>query len=1404
MSKTTAPHHARILFLGSVFLALAWLALSATPARAVTYALGTSALLAGPAAGSNGVVLAVTPQTGAWSAAANSPWLHLSAANQSGTGSTNIVFTYDANAGATRSGTLTISGLTLTVTQAGSTYIAAQPMVTLVSTGGMYSYSGAGVAADNAGNVYFSDPNGQRIADWTASNNAVTVPVSLGLFTPLGVAVDSAGNLYIADENHNAIKEWTVPGHTLITLVSSNATTPLNHPAAVAVDPTGNVYIADTGNNAIKEWTVANSNVATLVSSGLNNPTGVAVDAAGNVYIADFQHSAVKEWMAANSNVITLVSTGLESPQGVAVDGAGNVYIADVNAGLLGEWSAASKSLIILTNLDVLPNSVAVDNAGNIFIANSADNNVLQELPHAFVDTTSKSETVGAGNDVLPVVVPATANLLAAFPPTSDQLWLTITGVTNGVVGFSFASNPFIISRTAHITLLGQTILVTQGGIPYALGATARLEGMAAGSDSVVLAAASQTATWTATANAGWLHLSAANQSGQGSTNVIFTYDANAGATRSGTLTIAGLTLTVTQAGSTYVQANFVTNLVNFAGANTPSGVAVDGAGNVFFSDTDAGTPLISEWAVTNSSINFLLESGLSNPTGVAVDAADNIYIADTFHSAVKEFTPATSSLNTLISSGVNEPYGVALDSGGNVYIADTLNNAVKEWTVANNTLATVVSTGLSNPYGVAVDAAGNVYVADTGNSLIKKWTAANSNVTTLVSSGLSNPKGVAVDGAGNVYIADTGNSATKKWTAASKTVATLPYPGSYQPVGVAVDAAGNVYIVNGGNSPIEELSRAFVDPTPKFEPATAGNDILPVVLPATANLLGIFTPASDQPWWLTITGSSNGVVKFSFAANPAPSPSRTAHITLLGQPISVTQAGVPYALAATALLEGPASGSDSAVLGVWPLNAAWTNTANAGWLHLSAPNQSGAGSTNIVFTFDDNTGATRTGTLTVAGLTLSVTQAGATYVPAQPLTTLVYSGLNAPQGVAVDSAGNVYIADTGNFAVEKWTLANNTLSTLVSSASAPFTFEPPAPTGVAVDSLGNVYIADTNYASIDKWSPSNNTVTILTDTQIANVSFIPYGVAVDGAGNLYIADTNYEAIEEWTPSNGAVTTLISSGLYNPFGVAVDLAGNLYIADTFNQVIEEWTPANQALSTLTASVSSPSGVAVDKGGNVYIADYANQALYEWTAANGNLTALSSGAYIPYAVAVDGARNVYFADTNNDVIEELPYAFVDPTSKSESGTAGSDVLPAVLPPTANLLAPFAPTSDQSWLTIGGITNGVVSFSFTANTDSSRTANITLLGQTISVTQGAAITATPPALTGVKTLGKGILQFGFTNDPSATFTVLSATNLSLPFSNWTVVGTASNTSSDVFQFTSQPTTNDPARFYRVRSP
>jgi len=266
--------------------------------------------------------------------------------------------------------------------------------------------------------------------------------------------------------------------------------------------------------------------------------------------------------------------------------------------------------------------------------------------------------------------------------------------------------------------------------------------------------------------------------------------------------------------------------------------------------------------------------------------------------------------------------------------------------------------------------------------------------------------------------------------------------------------------------------------------------------------------------------------------------------------------------------------------------------------------------------------------------------------------------------------------------------------------------------------------------------------------------------------------------------------------------LAVDAAGNVYIAENTANKIQEWIAASGNLITLISGVNGPQDVAVDGSGNVYFANSGNDEIKEWNAVSNKVTTLASGLGNPTGVAVDGSGNVYFADEVTNMIEELPYAFVDPTAHTEGQAGGSDTLPVVLPASANLLKPFNPTDNTSWLTIRGITNDVVTFTVGANnTTASRAGVFTVLGQNVPITQPGVVP--PPKLANIKKLSNGDLQFGFTNaNLDASFTVLFASNPSLPLTNWTVLGTASNVSPGVFQFTTTPTNS--TRFYTVRSP
>lgn len=1342
-----------------------------------TYSLAGTATLEGPASGSDSVVLAAVPNSAAWTATANASWLHLTAPNQSGFGSFPVTFSFDANPGTMRTGTLTIAGQTFSVTQAGSTYVAARPAVTIVPPGVGTPQS---VAVDGAENVYFADTQNQAIEEWSPASGSLIPIISSGLSSSFSLAADAAGNVYVADSIGSSVKKWNPATHQFTVLVGSG----LNHPGGVAVDLSGNVYIADSGNNVIKKWTAANQTVGNLAIGSLSNPQGVAVDAAGNVYIADAGDQAVKLWNAGTLNTFS-VASGLSHPVGVAVDAAGNVYYADAGSSVVGMWKQSTGVVSPLVSAGLnSPSGLAVDGSGNVYIADTG-NAQVEEVPNAFVDPTAKTESALGGTDALPAVLPLSQSLSGPFAPVSDEPWLAITGVTNSIVSFSFAVTDS--AKTAHINLLGQAIPISLSGPTYMLGRSNFLEGPTAGTDYVLLAVAPNIGAWNAAPGVPWLHAASTNRSGIGNTVLAFTYDANPGPTRSGTIRVGGQTLTIMQAGSSYVPVSVITPLSPGIGLVDLS-IPADSAGNIYLADDSANS--IDRASFVQNIAFFptnLVYGGLNQPAGVALDSAGNIYFADTLNNAIKKWTATNGLISSLVSSNLQTPQGVAVDLAGNVYFADTGNNAVKEWVAANNAVVTLASSNLNQPFGVAVDLFGTVYFSEPLNNVVMKLPAGSNTPATVVGSNLSSPFGIWVDGSGNLFIADSRNSAIKKWSPLTGTVTTVVSNGVGQPYGVGVDGIGNLYISNPASNAIDELPRSFIDPTPRHETAAAGSDSLPVIIP-TPVFLPPFVPTNDQPW-LSINdayhGTTNGVVTFSFSANL--SITRTGNIIVLGEPIPVVQSGPTFILGTSNIVDGPAAASNSVVLGSTPSTGMWTATANAPWLHVASGYQSGTGSTNVVFSYDANTGGTRTGTLTIAGQTLTVTQAGSTFVQAPgPVTNLLF-GQFSPY-FAADAVGNLYFGTFSNPGmIEVRNAASGAVTPLVTSnVDLPFSF--------AVDAAGDIFFNQSGANALEEWSAASQTLTNIPLSGPAN----PYSVAVDHSGNVYYSASG----SVWkVPGATFGIPLIGAGLQTPTGLAVDAAEDLYVGDPGNKVVFNWSPANQTLVPRITGINGPQGVAVDGSGNIYAADSTGGTILKWSASSNYQSTALASLNGPAGVAVDGLGNLYFFLSGTQALYEAPRAFVDTNPRFEGLAAGTDSLPVVLPAGESMVFPYTPTTDHpEWLFITGASNGAVNIAFSA-ASSPRTANLFVFGAAVSITQK--VLTTPPILFNAKLLTNGGFQFSFTNAATASFTVLSTTNLALPLTNWDVVGPASNIAPGLYQFSSQPT-NGQRRFYRVRSP
>jgi len=647
----------------------------------------------------------------------------------------------------------------------------------------------------------------------------------------------------------------------------------------------------------------------------------------------------------------------------------------------------------------------------------------------------------------------------------------------------------------------------------------------------------------------------------------------------------------------------------------------------------------------------------LMNPTGVAVDAAGNIFVADGGDHTIRKVTPDGTVSTFAGASGVagsndgayNDarflyPFAIAVDAAGSVYVTDTGNHNVRK--LAGGVVTTLAGTpgvagradgtgtaALFNaPQGIAVAADGTIYVCDTNNSTLRKITPTGT-VTTLAgnpgqtgsadgSGGgatFNYPTGVAVDSAGNIYVADFDNSVIRKVTpagAVSTFVGSAAQTGNADgqggaarfdhPMGVAVDGAGNIYVMDTSSQTIRLVSPAGVVSTRAGTTGMGGR-----------------------------ADGAGAAARFFYATGIAATSGGTVYVADTGNHTLrvMTPSGSVGTLAGSTGQTGSADGPGSSALFAYPAGIALDGSGN---LFVADHDN------NVIRKITPGGGVTTfAGT---AGLAGSADGPGGA------------ARFNDPTGVAVDGNGNVFVADAGNSTIREISPGGNVttfagLAGVGGSAdgvgsAARFN----APQGIAVDNVGNVYIADTNNNTVRKVT-SNGTVTTLAgaagqsgsgDGPGGSARFsAPIAVAVDTSGNVYVADFNNATIRKIAVSTGGVITLAGdAGLpgdvdgtgsfarFNqPYAIAADNNGNVYVADTYNRVIRKVT-ASGGVATVTGSAARfyyPQGIAVDGAGNIYVADGDNQAI-----AKGGLVAPPVGGGAVSSQTVAAGQNATFS------------------------------------------------------------------------------------------------------------------------------------------------------------------------------
>jgi len=609
---------------------------------------------------------------------------------------------------------------------------------------------------------------------------------------------------------------------------------------------------------------------------------------------------------------------------------------------------------------------------------------------------------------------------------------------------------------------------------------------------------------------------------------------------------------------------------------NNPLGVAVDGASNVYVADaynhtirkigpTGAVSTLAGSAGWPGSEDGPGASAQFDEPSGVAVDGTGNVFVADHWNNTVRKITPdgmvstlagtagGFSSVDgTGASAGFHSTIALAIDGAGNLFVVD--DDTVRKITQAGVVTTLADSKGATIEFsparGVAVDDGNNLFV--TNGNVIQRISPAGVVSTlagTVGSAGsadgtgaaarFNSPQGLAVDRAGDVFVADTGNHTVRKITPAGEVTTLAGSPGAEggvdgtgasarfrQPATVAVDGTGNVLVADSGNNAIRKITADGVVTT----------------LAGTMRSLGSADGAGAAArfyWPIQATVDSSGNLFVADSGN---------HTIR-----KITPAGEVSTLAGSAGHPGSTNGTGDAARFNDPRGV---GVDGAGNLYVAD-----AGNSTIRKITPAGAVATFAGTAGYAG-SRDGTSA---------------SAFDRPCAVAVDGVGNVFVADMDSNTIRKITPAGvvSTLAGLAfeagrddgSGSAARFD----RPGGLALDGTGNLYVADTGSGTIRKITPAGVVSTLAGTARLpggvdgqgsAALLRSPLGLAVDGAGNVYVADVYNNSIRRITDS-GMVTTVVGvtaprilgtmpgslpASLASPAGVAMDLSRDrLYI-----------------------------------------------------------------------------------------------------------------------------------------------------------------------------------------------------------------------------------------------------------------
>ena len=1133
-----------------------------------------------------------------------------------------------------------------------------------------------GVAVDSAGTtLWIADTQNWRIrkVDPTGTINTVAGgasdigcgngPASSMIILPIGVWVDASGNVFIADQNHNCIRELT--GTTLTTVVGTGkflysgdggpaTSATLADPINLTIDGSGDMFIADNYNLRVRKVTAgiittfAGTGIGQYSNCALNgdgdqattillcDPSGVAVDSSGDVFFSEFNE--VREVTPAG--VLTTIA------------GGGNSGLGDN-----GPATAAQ-----LKN----PGALAFDTKGDLLIADLA--NTYYPTTIRMVDTSGVIHTLAGGGSNIPGA--------GAVPSTSVFLMhpSELAAAPNG----DFYIADTFANKVEKVTVATSTIaVVAGGGTNYpGDGGSATLaqldqpEGVALDSSGNLYISSGQ-------------RLQKVDAGGIITTVSVFdpnTYPGSLAFAPTGQLVMStgtGRLFAITDIGPEPV----VGNSSAFSGDGGPAYLA--GVYAFAFAFDATGDMFIADGSNANAGRVRRVQAFAAPSAPTSVSAVASIHSATVQWAApattgglpiaqytVRSFQGATPGPSVNVRGATTAVVGGLAANVPYTFTVSAFNGWVSGPASATSSavIPTVLTTGgdiltyagsIGNgpatslgqfPYSLAL-AGTHLYVGDLANPVIRDVDLGNGQEGVLAgndSYGYSGDGGMAASamiyGAGAMaycggqeYFADLFNYVIRRIDSTGR-ISTFAGTGQFG------------YSGDGGPATSARFGRVL-----GLACRTGG---------------GLYVSDSDNRAVRII--DANGTISMWWSGFSFPT-----GITELGSQnvVAVSDSGVDNAvwrLSATASVLDGTPGVPGTIYDPRGLNDPRGLAFLNGYLYIADRGN------NVIRVVDQN------GSVSLVG-----------------------GAFSQPTGLAADGANNfLYVGNIGSFTVVRGTISGSSVSSFASVAgngtpSLSGNGGPAAqaqlgnPYAVALDSTGDLFIADNQNEVIRKVDPAGTITTIAGNGVAGNAGDggpalaaklnDPRGVAVAANGDVYISDAGNSSVRMVDHRTGLISTILS-GLSFPRAVAVDAAGSVYIADTGDNrvLVMRFTAGGAGLLAGTgtpgysgdgglaaaATLNQPRGLAVDASGNVYIADTGNNRVRRVDHLSGNITtvagngtagltgdgraATSAELNFPFGLAVDAAGYLYIADAYNQRIR-----VVDPRGNIDSvvGTCG---------------------------------------------------------------------------------------------------------------------------------------------------